>query len=252
MGTAYGRGRDAERPLLIGSVKTNIGHLEAAAGVAGLMKATLAMKRGVIPRHLNYRDPNPETPWERLPLQVTAEPTEWPLASDRPHLSGVSGFGWSGTNAHVVLQGYGPPEVAPGYTGLTAGPAKPVPLALPEPPQDAAAPRVTRVLPSPGSRIRPCGSWRRATSPGSMSAPPTSLLRGPTQRRFSRTWPGRPARAAATSRTGRASRFGTPGPRTSSSWSSPRPVRQRSASSWRSKAACSATPAGRSGTPHPG
>ena len=111
-GTAYSVGRDPERPLLIGSVKTNVGHLESAAGAAALIKVMLAMKRGVIPKHLNFRDPNPEIGWDRLPLQVTAEPTPWPRRDDGPPRAGVSGFGWSGTNAHVVVEGYGAPEAA--------------------------------------------------------------------------------------------------------------------------------------------
>ena len=104
-GTAYCAGRD--RPLLIGSVKTNVGHLESAAGAASLIKVMLAMKRRVIPKHLNFRDPNPEIPWEQLPLQVTAESMSWPRYGNRLPLAGVSGFGWSGTNAHVVVEGYG-------------------------------------------------------------------------------------------------------------------------------------------------
>ena len=79
---AYGRGRDPEQPLLIGSVKTNIGHLESAAGVAGVIKTILAMKHGVIPKHLHFRTPNPEMDWDRLPLRVTAEPTPWPVSDD--------------------------------------------------------------------------------------------------------------------------------------------------------------------------
>ena len=70
--TVYGRGRAAERPLLIGSVKTKIGHLESAGGVAGLIKTVLAMQQGVIPKHLHFRNPIPEIAWERLPVQVTA------------------------------------------------------------------------------------------------------------------------------------------------------------------------------------
>ncbi len=151
-GTAYSAGRD--RPLLIGSVKTNLGHLEAAAGSAALIKVALAMKHGVIPRHLNYREPNPAIPWERLPLQVTAEPTEWPLDGGRAPLAGISGFGWSGTNAHVVLEGYGAPEGAPGAAGSAPGAARPVELVLPPPVEsreDAASPtRVTRLLPLSG------------------------------------------------------------------------------------------------------
>ena len=106
----YGRGREAEHPLLIGSVKTNIGHLGPAAGVAGLIKTVLAMKHGVIPRHLNFENPNPRLDWERLPVRVTDVMMDWPRHPSRPPLAGVNSFGWSGTNAHVVVQGYGEPE----------------------------------------------------------------------------------------------------------------------------------------------
>ena len=67
----YGRSRAAEQPLLIGSVKTNLGHLESAAGMAGLIKTVLAMQHGVIPRHLHFHDPNPNLDWGRLPVRVT-------------------------------------------------------------------------------------------------------------------------------------------------------------------------------------
>ena len=101
---AYGRGR--VRPLLIGSVKTNIGHLEAAAGIAGLIKTVLAMERGTIPRHLNLSVPNPRIDWDRIPVSVVADAEAWPESGDRPARAGVSSFGFSGTNAHVVLEGY--------------------------------------------------------------------------------------------------------------------------------------------------
>ena len=155
----YGRGRDAGRPLLIGSVKTNIGHLESAAGVAGLIKTVLAMNRGVIPRHLHFRTPNPEMDWERLPLQVTSTPTPWPAHADRPPRAGVSGFGWSGTNAHVVLEGYRAPDnTSPGQDEgqWVAGAAQPIAISLPEvvaePPrsQDRPAARTKRFLPLSG------------------------------------------------------------------------------------------------------
>ena len=80
----YGQGRDSDRPLLIGSAKTNIGHLEAAAGVAGLIKAVLAIRSGVIPPHLQFERPNPRVDWETLPVRVTAEATPWPSTGDRP------------------------------------------------------------------------------------------------------------------------------------------------------------------------
>ena len=109
LASVYGRGRDAERPLLMGSVKTNIGHTEWAAGMASLIKAVLAMHRGVIPPHLHFRDPNPNFDWERMPVRVTSDTTPWPTPSDRPPLSAVNAFGLSGANAHVVLEGYGKP-----------------------------------------------------------------------------------------------------------------------------------------------
>ena len=150
IGTAYSRGRDAGNPLLIGSVKTNIGHLEAAAGVAGLMKATLAVERGLIPRHLNFRDPNPAIDWEKLPLQVTTETTPWP-ATDGPRLAGVSAFGWSGTNAHILVRGHGARDGEGAKRSWTSGPPLPVAASLPEPAADVPVEaRATRLLPLSG------------------------------------------------------------------------------------------------------
>ena len=152
----YGRGRDADKPLLIGSVKTNIGHLESAAGVAGLIKTVLAMNRRLIPRHLHFRNPNPAMDWEHLPLRVTASSTPWPVHGDRAPLAGVSGFGWSGTNAHVVLEGYGGQGTAtPGLDRerWVAGAPRQIPVSLPAtiaPPPEDPAPRTTRLLPLSG------------------------------------------------------------------------------------------------------
>ncbi len=97
-----GHGRSPEQPLLIGSVKTNIGHLEAAAGIAGLIKVVLAIQHGVIPRQLHFTQPNPRIPWDQLPIRVASEAVPWPR---RRRLAGVSAFGFSGTNAHVLLEG---------------------------------------------------------------------------------------------------------------------------------------------------
>ena len=152
----YGRGRDADKPLLIGSVKTNIGHLESAAGVAGLIKTVLAMNRRLIPRHLHFRNPNPAMDWEHLPLRVTASSTPWPVHGDRAPLAGVSGFGWSGTNAHVVLEGYGGQGTStPGLDRerWVAGAPRQIPVSLPAtiaPPPEDPAPRTTRLLPLSG------------------------------------------------------------------------------------------------------
>jgi phthiocerol/phenolphthiocerol synthesis type-I polyketide synthase A len=123
LGTVLGRGRPAEEPLLIGSVKTNLGHLEAAAGVAGLAKAALALSRGSIPATAGYHTPNPHIPFESLRLKVVAAQTDWP-DHGRPRLAGVSSFGFGGTNAHVVL------EQAPAQTGTM--PTDAAPEALPE------------------------------------------------------------------------------------------------------------------------
>ncbi|HEY9800293.1 MAG TPA: type I polyketide synthase [Leptolyngbyaceae cyanobacterium] len=101
LGTVYGKGRTDDQPLLIGSVKTNIGHLEAAAGVAGLIKVILALQHNQIPPHLHYQTPNPHIDWQQLPVKVAQSLTGW--TSDKPRLAGVSSFGISGTNAHVIL-----------------------------------------------------------------------------------------------------------------------------------------------------
>lgn len=102
----YGQGRT--QPLLIGSAKTNIGHLEAAAGVAGLMKVALALQHGEIPAHLHFHQPNPYLNWADLPLTVPTQNTPWPTST---HLAAVSSFGLSGTNAHVILEA-APAEIA--------------------------------------------------------------------------------------------------------------------------------------------
>lgn len=92
---------DRSEPLLLGSVKTNCGHLEWAAGVCGLIKVILSMDRGVIPPNLHFREPNPMIPWDRLPLRVVTESTAWPAGK---RIAGVSSFGFGGTNAHVVVE----------------------------------------------------------------------------------------------------------------------------------------------------
>ncbi len=103
LGEVLGRGRSADRPLLVGSVKTNVGHLEAAAGVAGLIKAALSVHHAVIPPHLHFAVANPYVDWQDLRLAVPTARTEWPR-TDHPRTAGVSSFGFGGTNAHLVVQ----------------------------------------------------------------------------------------------------------------------------------------------------
>lgn len=100
-------------PLFIGSVKTNFGHLEGAAGIASLMKAVLALQHGAIPPSLHFQPEraNPHIPWEELPLRVPDRLLPWPVTA-RPGRAGVSSFGMSGTNVHVILEAVPPPPSA--------------------------------------------------------------------------------------------------------------------------------------------
>ncbi len=100
--TVLGQGRTPESPLFVGSVKTNIGHLEAAAGVSGLIKVLLAMQHQVIPPHLHLQHPNPKIDWENLPIKIPTTLTPW-VSCDRRR-AGISSFGFTGTNAHLVLE----------------------------------------------------------------------------------------------------------------------------------------------------
>ena len=99
----FHEGRSADNRLLIGSVKTNFGHLEGAAGMASLMKGILALHHQVIPPHLHFETPNPRVDWENSPLQVVQSLTDW-QTNGGTRLAGVNGFGISGTNAHIILE----------------------------------------------------------------------------------------------------------------------------------------------------
>ncbi len=152
----YCKGRVSDHPLLTGSVKTNVGHLESAAGVAGVIKAALAIKQGVIPKHLHFHDPNPAIDWERLPLQVTTDLTEWPRRNGRPRLAGVNSFGISGTNAHIVLEEHVPADTAPSKEYQAAGRARMLAVSPPSDvahlplPEQEMGPRKIRFLPLSG------------------------------------------------------------------------------------------------------
>ena len=102
VGAVFGKNRPSDRPLVIGSVKTNIGHLEAAGGIASLIKVVLALQHGEIPPHLNFKQPNPYINWNELPVQVPTKPMAWPTNEKR--LAGINTFGFSGANAHMVLE----------------------------------------------------------------------------------------------------------------------------------------------------
>ena len=103
LGGVFAANHDADKPLLIGSVKTNIGHLEAAAGVAGVIKVILALRHRIIPPHLHFNTPNPHIDWANLPFVVPTTPTPW-QAIEGTRIAGGSSFGVGGTNAHAILE----------------------------------------------------------------------------------------------------------------------------------------------------
>lgn len=102
-GAVLGAGREPDQPLLMGSVKTNIGHLEAAAGIAGVIKVILSLENELLPQHLHFQNPSPHIPWERLAVEVVKEATPWKRNGQR-RIAGISSFGFAGTNAHVILE----------------------------------------------------------------------------------------------------------------------------------------------------
>ncbi|WP_066946657.1 type I polyketide synthase [Streptomyces lushanensis] len=112
LGAVLGAGRPPGRALRVGSAKTNVGHLEGAAGMVGLLKALLALSHRRLPASLNFESAGPDIPLAELGLAVQSEPSEWPEPG-RPLLAGVSSFGMGGTNAHVVLAEHPAPEPAP-------------------------------------------------------------------------------------------------------------------------------------------
>jgi phthiocerol/phenolphthiocerol synthesis type-I polyketide synthase B len=118
----------ADRPVdaacLIGSVKTNVGHTESAAGIAGLIKAALALHHAVVPASLHFVQPNPRVPWADLPFRIPTAASPWPPSTE-PRVAGVNSFGISGTNAHAVL------EQAPTFPLTGVSPSVPAAALLP-------------------------------------------------------------------------------------------------------------------------
>ena len=103
LANALGEGRTSDNPLIVGSVKTNLGHLESAAGVAGILKVVLALQHETIPPHLHFRKINPNIDWAGVPVEIPVTARDW-RRGGRRRIAGVSSFGFSGTNAHIILE----------------------------------------------------------------------------------------------------------------------------------------------------
>ncbi|MFJ8166594.1 type I polyketide synthase, partial [Streptomyces sp. NPDC096136] len=143
----YGRNRPEDRPLWLGSLKSNIGHTQAAAGIAGVLKSVLALQHGVLPRTLHAQVPSPHVDWTAGRVRLLTDAVDWP-ATGRPRRYGVSSFGISGTNAHAVLEEAPaePPAADPAPEADTPADAVDVPWILSARSPEALAARAEALL----------------------------------------------------------------------------------------------------------
>ncbi len=154
----YGRERDAERPLWLGSVKSNLGHTQAASGVAGVIKMVLSMRHGLLPRTLHVDEPSPHVDWSAGAVSLLTEAREWP-ESGRPRRAAVSSFGISGTNAHAIIEQ--PPAAEPAEPAAEPEALPYVPVLLSARTEDgvrAQARRLrSRIVAEPGTSLTDLG-----------------------------------------------------------------------------------------------
>ncbi|MER6633845.1 beta-ketoacyl synthase N-terminal-like domain-containing protein, partial [Streptomyces sp. NPDC000987] len=159
---AYGQNRVADRPLHLGSVKSNIGHAAAAAGVAGVIKAVMAVREGVLPRTLHIDAPTPEVDWSAGAVKLLTEERPWPTA-DGPRTAAVSSFGASGTNAHVIVQAAPPAPEPPRQ------PEQPAPLLGDTPAPWILSGRGTNALQAQAARLRDFAGRRPEVACGAVA-----------------------------------------------------------------------------------
>ena len=104
LGEVFKKSHTPARPLWIGSAKTNLGHMESAAGIGGLIKVILQLQKGMIAPHLHFQRPSTRIPWAQLPVQIPTTLVPWTSQTGKKRVAGVSSFGFSGTNAHLILE----------------------------------------------------------------------------------------------------------------------------------------------------
>jgi amino acid adenylation domain-containing protein len=178
LGAVLAEGRSSGQRCVLGSVKTNIGHLEAAAGIAGLIKVALMLHHRAIPPSLHCREPNPRIPFDALPLRLASEPAPWPDGA--PAIAGVSSFGFGGTNAHLVLEA-APPRDGAGPRTISDPEEHVLTLSARDPEALRELARAYRAAVSAGDGPGPVG--RQSSIDGSIrvagaeSSTPRSLLR---------------------------------------------------------------------------